>query len=192
MPQAPQRKRTTIWRLSFGPMWRCWRAPASPRLGADGFFIHLESRQVDIGGITVHPGELWMKQIARKATMDNSSALRKCKYLLHDRDTKVTIIPCHPCFRWGRTAGAACARSEPECLPGTLGKVGQIGVPVEGDPVRRAVLAANHPREGQRPAVSSGTGSAARGARALPRAFGRALATVIVQRRDGLAAGAIV
>jgi hypothetical protein len=32
------------------------------------FFIHLESRRVDIAGITVHPDERWMKQIARKAT----------------------------------------------------------------------------------------------------------------------------
>jgi hypothetical protein len=34
------------------------------------FFIHLESRRVDIAGITVHPDERWMKQIARKATME--------------------------------------------------------------------------------------------------------------------------
>ena len=29
------------------------------------FFIHLESRRVEIAGITVHPDEPWMKQIAR-------------------------------------------------------------------------------------------------------------------------------
>jgi hypothetical protein len=29
------------------------------------FFVHLESGQVDIAGITVHPDEPWMKQIAR-------------------------------------------------------------------------------------------------------------------------------
>jgi putative transposase len=28
------------------------------------FFIHLESRRVDIAGITIHPDEPWMKQIA--------------------------------------------------------------------------------------------------------------------------------
>jgi hypothetical protein len=27
------------------------------------FFIHLESRRVDIAGITVHPDERWMQQI---------------------------------------------------------------------------------------------------------------------------------
>ena len=34
------------------------------------FFIHLESRKVDIAGITVHPNEPWMQQMARNATMD--------------------------------------------------------------------------------------------------------------------------
>ena len=28
------------------------------------FFIHLESRQVDIASITVHPDEWWMQQMA--------------------------------------------------------------------------------------------------------------------------------
>jgi putative transposase len=28
------------------------------------FFIHLESRKVDIAGITVHPNEQWMQQIS--------------------------------------------------------------------------------------------------------------------------------
>jgi len=54
------------------------------------FFIHLESRRVDIAGITVHPNEAWMKQMARNATMDECGALLGCRYLLHDRDTKFT------------------------------------------------------------------------------------------------------
>ena len=31
-----------------------------------------------------------MKQIARNVTMDDCGALRDCRYLLHDRDTKFT------------------------------------------------------------------------------------------------------
>jgi hypothetical protein len=58
------------------------------------FFIHLESRRVDIAGITVHPNEPWMKQIARNPTMDDCGALRDCRYLLHDRDTKFTRSFC--------------------------------------------------------------------------------------------------
>jgi hypothetical protein len=46
---------------------------------------------VDIAGITVHPDERWMQQMARNVTMDGCGALRDCHYLLHDRDTKYTI-----------------------------------------------------------------------------------------------------
>ena len=52
------------------------------------FFIQLESRKVDVGGITVHPNEQWMQQMARNVTMEGCGALRHCRYLLHDRDTK--------------------------------------------------------------------------------------------------------
>ena len=31
-----------------------------------------------------------MKQMARNATMDDCGAVRGCRYLLHDRDTKFT------------------------------------------------------------------------------------------------------
>jgi putative transposase len=54
------------------------------------FFIHLESRRVDIAGITVHPDEPWMKQMARNVTMEGCGALRDCRYLLHDRDARYT------------------------------------------------------------------------------------------------------
>jgi hypothetical protein len=40
------------------------------------FFIHLESRRVAIAGITLHPNEAWMMQLARNATMDEYGALR--------------------------------------------------------------------------------------------------------------------
>ena len=51
--------------------------------------IHLESRRVDIAaGITAHPNEPWMQQIARNVTMDGSGILCTRRYLLHDRDTK--------------------------------------------------------------------------------------------------------
>ena len=54
------------------------------------FFIHLESRRVDIAGITIHPDEPWMRQIAGNVTMEGCGTLRDCRYLLHDRDTKYT------------------------------------------------------------------------------------------------------
>src|ERR1700730_10161771 len=100
LPPAPERKRTTTWAAFV-------RTHLALLAGTDFFtaevltlrglvtyyvlfFIHLESRQVDIAGLTVHPDEAWMKQIARNATMEDCGALRDCRYLLHDRDTKFT------------------------------------------------------------------------------------------------------
>jgi hypothetical protein len=54
------------------------------------FFIRLESRRVDVAGITRHPNDAWMKQIARNVTMDEWGVLHGCQYLIHDRDTKFT------------------------------------------------------------------------------------------------------
>ena len=100
LPPAPERKRTTTWSAFI-------RTHLALLAGTDFFtaevltlrglvtyyvlfFIHLESRRVDIAGITVHPDEPWMKQIARNVTMEGCGALRDCRYLLHDRDTKYT------------------------------------------------------------------------------------------------------
>jgi putative transposase len=75
LPPAPQRKRTTTWSAFI-------RTHLALLAGTDFFtaevltlrelmtyyvlfFIHLESRRVDIAGITIHPNEPWMKQIAR-------------------------------------------------------------------------------------------------------------------------------
>jgi hypothetical protein len=100
LPPAPERKRTTTWPAFI-------RTHLALLAGTDFFtaevltlrglmtyyvlfFIHLESRRIYLAGITVHPNEAWMKQIARNATMDDCGALRNCRYLLHDRDTKFT------------------------------------------------------------------------------------------------------
>jgi hypothetical protein len=54
------------------------------------FFIHLESRKVNIAGITVHANERWMQQMAWNVAMEGCGALRDCRNLLHYRDTKYT------------------------------------------------------------------------------------------------------
>ncbi len=98
IPPAPERKRTTTW-INF------IRAHMSVLAGTDFFtvevltlrglityyvlfFIQLESRRVEVAGITPHPNEAWMKQIARNVTMDEWGFLENCRYLIHDRDTK--------------------------------------------------------------------------------------------------------
>jgi putative transposase len=95
---APERKRTTTWSAFI-------RTHLALLAGTDFFtaevltlrglmtyyvlfFIHLESRRVDIAGITIHPNEPWMKQMARNVTMQGCGILRDCRYLLLDRDTK--------------------------------------------------------------------------------------------------------
>jgi putative transposase len=52
------------------------------------FFLHLETRRVHLAGITRHPDQEWMEQIARSATQEAWGYLRSCRYVLHDRDAK--------------------------------------------------------------------------------------------------------
>ena len=98
VPPAPERKRTTTWADFI-------RAHMAVLAGTDFFtaevltlrglvtyyvlfFIHLDSRKVEVSGLTPHPNERWMKQIARNVTMDDWGFLNNCRYLIHDRDTK--------------------------------------------------------------------------------------------------------
>jgi transposase InsO family protein len=52
------------------------------------FFLHVGSRRVHITGITPHPNEAWMTQIARNETVAELGFLRPGHYLIHDRDGK--------------------------------------------------------------------------------------------------------
>ena len=52
------------------------------------FFIHLETRRVNLAGFTPYPDQEWMEQQGRNMTMEQWGCLRGCRYLLHDRDTK--------------------------------------------------------------------------------------------------------
>lgn len=64
------------------------------------FFIHLESRRVSLAGITRHPDQAWMQQIARNATGEEWGFLDQRRYVLHDRDAKFCSV-----FRATLTAG---------------------------------------------------------------------------------------
>ena len=52
------------------------------------FFLHLETRRVTVAGITQHPTEEWMVQMARRAVDDIDGALLPIRFVLHDRDSK--------------------------------------------------------------------------------------------------------
>src|SRR5262245_30058629 len=44
------------------------------------FFLHLETRRVTLAGITRHPTETWMTQMARNAVDESAGAVRCCRY----------------------------------------------------------------------------------------------------------------
>ena len=57
------------------------------------FFIHLETRRVKIAGITVHPDERWMQQIARNATMDRDGEPFKAVAICFMIAIQNTLVP---------------------------------------------------------------------------------------------------
>jgi hypothetical protein len=100
IPPAPKRKKGTSWKDFI-------RAHMAVMVGTDFFtvevltlkglktfyvlfFLHLESRRICLAGVTRHPDEEWMEQMARNVTMEESGFLAnfRCRYLLHDRDGK--------------------------------------------------------------------------------------------------------
>jgi transposase InsO family protein len=56
------------------------------------FFIHLDSWKVYVAGVTPHPNEQWMRQIARNVIMEAWGFLAPGQYLIHDRDGKYCPI----------------------------------------------------------------------------------------------------
>ena len=98
IPPAPKRKQATSWKDFI-------RAHMAVLVATDFFtvevltlrglityyvlfFIHLESRRICLAGVTRHPDQEWMEQMARNVTMEDSGFLINRRYLLHDRDSK--------------------------------------------------------------------------------------------------------
>ena len=98
IPTAPERRKTTTWkafiRTHMDVLWatdffttEVWTLGGLVTYDVL-FFIHFETRQVHIAGVTAHPHETWMQQMARNLTMDEWGILKPGQYLIHDRDTK--------------------------------------------------------------------------------------------------------
>ena len=98
IPPAPERKKTTTWKEFI-------RTHMAVLVATDFFttevwtlgglvtyyvlfFIHLSSRKVHVAGVTPHPNEAWMVQVARNVTMEEWGFLAPGQYLIHDRDGK--------------------------------------------------------------------------------------------------------
>jgi len=124
IPPAPERKKTTTWpefirsHMDVLAATDFFTADVWTQAGLVTyyvfFFIHLATRRVYIAGITPHPNEQWMTQMARNATMADVGFLSSSRYLIHDRDSKF-------------------------CDRGALGEVRRRGMSLEAHPVRREV-----------------------------------------------------
>src|SRR4029077_20041574 len=104
IPPAPKRKQSTSWKDFI-------RAHMAVMVGTDFFtvevltlkglktfyvlfFLHLESRRICLAGVTRHPDQEWMEQMARNVTMEATGFLAGKRYLLHDRDSKYCASFC--------------------------------------------------------------------------------------------------
>jgi putative transposase len=98
IPPAPTRKKTTTWsdfiRVYMDVLvatdfftTEVW-TPCGLVTYYVLFFIHLASRRVHVAGMTSHPDQRWMVQIARNVTMVDWAFLTPGQYLIHDRDGK--------------------------------------------------------------------------------------------------------
>src|SRR5256712_13858710 len=96
LPPAPERKTTTTWKefirthmdvlvatdFFTAEVWTLGGLVTYYVL----FFIRLGTREVHVAGVTPHPNEAWMIQVARNVTMEEWGVLSPGQYLIHDRD----------------------------------------------------------------------------------------------------------
>jgi len=80
---APERNRKTSWKSFI-------KAHLGELAAADFFVIDIETRRVEIAGITNQPCEAWIMQIARNLTDAEDGFLRGIRYLILDRDPLYT------------------------------------------------------------------------------------------------------
>ena len=98
---TPERRRTTTWKTFLKAHWESIAAidfttvEVWTKNGLTTFYIlvvmRLNSRRIEIAGITENPNGEWMKQTARNLTGCEDGFLRGTGHLLVDRDT--TFLP---------------------------------------------------------------------------------------------------
>jgi transposase InsO family protein len=98
IPPAPERKHTTTWQefirthmdmlvatdFFTAEVWT-WCGLVTYYVL---FFIRIGTREVHVAGVTPHPDQQWMTQMARNITMVDWGFLSSGPYLIHDRDGK--------------------------------------------------------------------------------------------------------
>ena len=98
MDPAPDRKRQSSWKDFLNTHWDVLASVDFTTIGVwtkKGlvtyyllFFMELATRRVHFAGLTVHPDEDWLLQVARNVTDAEEGFLRGKRYLLMDRDGK--------------------------------------------------------------------------------------------------------
>jgi len=94
---SPERRKSTTWsqfiRQHKDVLWACdfftteiWTALGLTTFYAL-FFIHVSTRRIVLGGVTMSPDEQWMKQVARNVS-GWGCEMESARYLIHDRDSK--------------------------------------------------------------------------------------------------------
>ncbi len=98
---APERKKTTTWKefirthremliatdFFAAEVWT-WCGLVTYYIL---FFIRVNSREIHVAGLTPHPNQQWMTQVARAVTMEDFSFLKSGQSLIHDRDSKFSL-----------------------------------------------------------------------------------------------------
>lgn len=85
-----------------------------------------DTREVRIAGVTAHPKEQWMMQVARNATMEEWGFLKPGQYLIHDRDSKYCDAFSQILDDAGvQTPSSAAEVSLVEWLRGKMGEISQ-------------------------------------------------------------------
>jgi transposase len=99
---APERKKTTTWKefirthrdLLFGTDFftaEVWTLHGLVTFYVH-FFIRISSREIHIAGVTPHPNEGWMAQVARNVTLEGFGFLKSGHFVIHDRDRKFCTL----------------------------------------------------------------------------------------------------
>jgi putative transposase len=98
IPPAPKRTKTTTWQgfirthldvlvatdFFTAEVWTWYGLVTYYVL----FFIRISTREVHVAGVTPHPDQRWMTQMARNITMVDRDILGPGQYLIHDRGGK--------------------------------------------------------------------------------------------------------
>ncbi len=144
---APKRSQTTTWKDFIASHMAVlagtdfftvevltWRGLATYYVL---FVIQLETRRVTLAGITRHPTEEWMEQVARNLTDPNAEPSTANATFCMIVTRILRRIPIYPARGRCGAATASAELSRPERLRGTVGALGKTRVPVQADPVRR-------------------------------------------------------